>query len=370
MNLWKRCPLCGSTNPADQRFCLTCGHELATFESPSLLRLLLGHFQEILENLLNPIFAFFKTLWVVLFHPVRFHRALTKGNPPIERIGFPLDFLWKSLFPEVRPYVLDPMEFLLTPIVLGLLLGAASIVESGFSESAESLQVAPLEGVLNPITPTEINLITDMTLNFLALNMVLLLLGALMGAAALYRIWLGWKRSPSLKRRATQSAYYFWFYNTGVVTMLMLFGRFLPRIRGWDQTPGLLSLWVPTGTVLLLAALVWFFGVLPFILFRSWGMLRVTGAVFSSWLWWGMLYGLWFLGGNEWAAWPAALFMVTLLFLAALPPWMWCLCLSPPVLLGFGALVLWRHRQKRRQKPAPSIDEEPPLRLPSDRLLR
>lgn len=368
MSLWKRCPLCGSMNLADQRFCITCGQELSTFESPSLLRLLLGHVQEILENLFNPMFAFLKTLWVVTFHPLRFHQALTKGDPPIERIGFPLDFLWKGLFPEVRPYVLDPMEFLLTPIVLGLLLGAASMVESEFSESAEALQVAPLESVLNPITPTEINLITDMTLNFLALNLVLLLLGALMGAAALYRLWLGWKRPPTAKRRATQSAYYFWFYNTGVITMLMLFGRFLPRIRGWDQNPGLLSLWVPVGTALLLAALVWFFGVLPFVLFRSWGTLRVAGAVFSSWLWWGFLYGVWAMGGNEWAAWPAALFMVTLLLLAALPPWMWCLCLAPPSLLGIGALVAWRYRQKRRKRSGPPAGEGP--RLPRSRLLR
>ncbi len=346
------CALCGHVNEPDAVFCRICGRELEGVASTSLFRLLLFHVQEILESLSNPVLAFFKTLWLVVVRPISLYRALMGGQPPIERLGFPLQFLWKWLFPEVRPYILDPMEFLLSSMALALVLGAATEIEGVFSESAETFNQAQDLSLLNPVTSAEINLITDLSVNFMALLLVLFLLMALLGAAAIYRLWLGWGR-PQFHRTLTRGTYYFWFYGMGAVVLTFLFGRFLPKARGWDTaSSGVLQYWVPIGTGVVFVLSFWLFGVMPFLTFREWGWKRVAGAVVSSWLWLAALYGFWVTVGRMFFVWPVVLVMMFLLLMAALPPWLWCCCLGPVGLLAVGALGFYREVLQRNRKQA------------------
>ncbi len=344
------CTLCGHVNEPDAAFCRVCGHELEGVASTSLFRLLLHHVQEILESLGNPVLAFFKTLWLVVFRPVSLYRALMRGEPPIERLGFPLQFLWKWLFPEVRPYILDPMEFLLSSVALALVLGVASEMEGVFSESAETFNQAQDLVLLNPVTSSEINLITDLSVNFMALLLVIFLLAVLLGAAAVYRFWLGWGR-PQARRVLTQGAYYFWFYGMGAVTLTFLFGRFLPKARGWDTVPGW-QYWVPMGTTAVFLLFLWLFGVAPFLVFREWTWIRVTGAVATSWIWLAVIYGFWVTVGQELFVWPVVIVMMFLLLMAALPPWLWICCLTPLGLFSIGALGFYRKVLQRNRKQA------------------
>ena len=340
------CPLCGHAHDADAEFCPVCGHELAVSSADSLARLLLRQIQEILESLLNPVFAFFKTLWLVVFRPVSLYQALMDGRRPIERIGFPFQFLWKWLFPDVRPYILDPLEFLLTSIVLALLLGSASEVEGVFSESAQAFNQTQELVLLNPVTSEEINLITDLSVNFMALLLALVLLIVLLVAAAIFRLWLGWGR-PRARKTLTQGTYHFWFYSMGAVMLVMLFARFLPRARGWDALPAW-RFWMPVGTGVLILLMIWLFGMAPFLVFREWGWLRTAGAVFSSWVWLGVSYGFWTTIGQALLVWPVVLFMMALLLLAALPPWLWLLCATPGVAVSIGLLGIYREVLQRR----------------------
>ncbi len=343
------CSLCGQMNHPKAEFCQNCGQELEPVTSTSLFRLLLAHVGEVLESIFNPVFAFFKTLWLTVFRPVSFHKALLYGNPSIERVGFPLQFLWKWMFPEVRPYVLDPLEFVLTPLVLALLLGAASEMEAVFSESAEIFNQADDLAFLNPVTSSEINLITDITLNTMALGLVFVLFGVLLGAAAVYRLWLGWGR-PQMKKVLTKSVYFFWFYNVGALILVFLFGRFLPLSRGWAEGEGWTRYWVPVGMTIFAFLAFWLLVVLPFFIYRSWGLGRVLGAVATSWVWLLVAYGIWRLSFGYLFVWPMAFVMVFLLLMAALPPWLWLCCLTPVVIGGISILGGYRTWQSYRVK--------------------
>ncbi len=340
-----RCALCGGPMPAQAAFCPACGWE-AEDPSPSLVGMLLGNVREIFESLLNPLFAYMKTWWLATFRPVAFHRTRQNRARPIAQIGFPLQFLWRWLFPDVHPYVLDPLEFLLTPVVLALVLGVTPQIESAFAASAET--VASMQSQvpwLNPVTEQEINFIADMSVNALALMLVLTLLFGILMAAAVYRLWLGWGNGG---RAWTPRVYRYWFYSAGALAPVVLFGRFYPFARGWAESPGPLRWWIPVGTGVFLLLAVWLLGIAPFWVFRDAGVVRVAGAVVMGWWWWAMAYVLWRVVGQVVLGYLLAFVMLVLLLLALLPASVW-LCLSVPLFLAFIlALGLYRAWQRSR----------------------
>ncbi len=343
----ERCVWCGERLPAAAAYCPSCGHEILDLHRTSLMRLLREHVAELLEQLFNPVFAFLKTVWLVALRPGRLYWSLISGRPTVRELPFPLHFMWLGLFPEARPYVLDPVELLLASVVLGLVLGAGAYLEDAFTEVGAIFTESEFP-LFRPLSSEAVNLIADITINLMALYVALALLFMALSTAWWYRKVLGWGRPEAERQVLTQLTYYHSLYSMGLISLAVMLGRVVPGVTGVADNTVWGRLWFQAGTVLALGSVAWTFGVVPWGLFpRHWGYRR-TGLAFAvSWLWLLVLYGAWRTVGVWAFVLTFGFWMTVLPFLWSLPPWLSLLCLWPlfGVLLAFS---LWRYLRRPR----------------------
>lgn len=221
-----------------------------------------------LADIITPLLAGYKTVWLLLFTPFYFFRAYFFGERPLERLRSPFGPLWRSLSDQPqRP--LDPAQFLLFAILTAALAGfnfdnsnrlTGLLRETGVIERvlAELSSVNPAAGDL--ITRVEAFLQAPFVVSLraffdqaLVAAIVELFVNLLILVAFAYLFWLFSGRLVSVG-----NSYIFWLYMTGLqffttavtsiffsIASLDLFNlpSQVPAVIFWLSDTGLRLLW-------------------------------------------------------------------------------------------------------------------------------
>ncbi|GEM_PF-2751501 len=336
----ERCPQCGMVNPAEASFCMHCGAELAWPES-SVLRLMKHQLADLVDQLVNPVFAFLKSVWLFFTHPRLLAKTLASRERPAAQLPFPLHGIWRLFSPEVVPYVLTPVEFFFSALLLNIVLGGLSEeVEEFASETAELF--AELPSATMP-SSSEMELFSNFTLELLVLLVFLMLFVLTLVIAQNYRFWLGRHRSEEEKAFWGRTAYFHWLY----------------AISGWQLLSPLGDRLVGHGVpqAAVSAVMILYFAIFALVVFAEGGWGRSIAALLSTGVIALVAWGVWLAVGMVVVATLYAFLVLGVVALLSLPGWVTYLCLWP-LLLGGLLLLLWGYRRlsaaRRRRRPPAS----------------
>jgi len=124
----RKCISCGYQDTGE--YCSNCGSRLEFLgdervSSIQNFRIILG---EYLREVLDPIFAYIKTIWLLLFQPVKFFQVLCFREQPISEIHFPLGSLWRKVSGKRTQYTLHPIAFYTSNFVINIISGALVLI--------------------------------------------------------------------------------------------------------------------------------------------------------------------------------------------------------------------------------------------------
>ncbi len=178
------CLVCGYKDT--EEYCSKCGAKLYLFdEGSSPIRNFILIPKEFFLEVVNPIFAFIKTTWLLITTPEIFFSAIFRYEIPVTNLSFPLENLWKSLTKKEQ-YFLDPIKFFLVmftifyfiPQASKLGLGEATIEQKPSSIFSDQLLIL-IWGLMFLIIPILISFLFD-----------ILTRGFLMPSRFKYQFWM------------------------------------------------------------------------------------------------------------------------------------------------------------------------------------
>jgi hypothetical protein len=256
----------------------------------------------VMAELIVPLLAGLKTLWLLIFASRPFFDAFFFKSRRLDRLHSPFGLLWRSLTPEAQ-MPLGPAQFLLFGIFTAALAGFAFDNSNRLSGLLSQLNVTDLvlqevssrsaavgeivqrvEGFFASPIVVRVQAILDQDLIAAVIELILTLLVMVLFAYIFYLL-SGRVVSPT-------RSYAFWLYMTGLqffttaVTFLLfsLVGLFFPDL---PQVPDILFWISETGLQ------VWWFYLFPLLILpRLFPRLTRSRVVFSSLLTHAILSGL------------------------------------------------------------------------------
>src|SRR5690349_5063703 len=92
-----KCISCGKVDTGE--YCSYCGSKLVFLGDvqASSFQNLINIFKEYFREVVDPIFAYLKTIYLLLVRPVTFFRTLHLQDQSIDAIPFPLKRLWERV---------------------------------------------------------------------------------------------------------------------------------------------------------------------------------------------------------------------------------------------------------------------------------
>ena len=234
-----------------------------------------------LAELIIPVLAGLKTMWLLFFAPVRFFEVAFHRTRPLESLRSPFDPLWRTLTPEERK-PLDPAHFLLFGIFTAVLanfefdnsnrlLGLLNQGEAGFLETIVTVlsNLMPVQsGRLQAIQAffegeffVQLQNFIDPSLTAVITRLIINLILIVIFAYLFYLL--------SGRRISATNSYAFWLYIAGVQFVTTAVSRLifnfisLPTFNLPQITPDLIFVTIETGLLIL-----WYFLYPAFVLPR------------------------------------------------------------------------------------------------------
>ncbi len=120
----RTCISCG--NQDTDEFCSKCGSKLEFLgeKRASPGRNLTNIVKEYLREITDPVFAYLKTNWLVLRHPVKFFHTLYYQDKPISDLPFFFEPVWRLVNRERIQYALQPEAFFASNFIANFVITA------------------------------------------------------------------------------------------------------------------------------------------------------------------------------------------------------------------------------------------------------
>ncbi len=222
-----------------------------------------------LAELIIPLLAGLKTMWLLFVAPVRFFEVAFQRTRPLESLRSPFDPFWRTLTSEERT-PLDPAHFLLFGIFAAVLanfefdnsnrlLGLLGDGESGFLGTAiaalsnlipsQSGRLAAIQAFFEGELFSQLQTFIDPTLTAVITELILNLILIVIFAYLFYLL--------SGRRISATNSYAFWLYIAGIqfvttaVSRLLFNFISLPTFNLPQITPDLIFVIIETGLLIL-----------------------------------------------------------------------------------------------------------------------
>ena len=134
-----KCSVCGFKDT--ENYCSRCGSKLKNL--PNLwtpnYQNLIAILQEFSLEIINPVFSFFKTAWLLMTNAEYFFESLFLKTKPINEMPFPLSSIWRKIDKDSFQNILNPIQFYLASLAPSILLTLFVALFGGITEIEKRL---------------------------------------------------------------------------------------------------------------------------------------------------------------------------------------------------------------------------------------